>query len=485
MTVTADAPPRSNLRVRPALFASGLLLSTLTVVWLRTGTSLPREAALMGGIFVLAAALWATEALPLFATGLLVIGLEVVLLANPGGWPGLGFAGPVSPSYQAIIAVVADPVLLLFFGGFLLARAAVKEGVDAAMAGLVLRPFGSRPAIVLLGVMLVTGLFSMWMSNTATAAMMIALVGPMLRELPPGERFRKALVLAVAFAANIGGMGTPIGSPPNAVAVGFLREAGHPITFVQWMLMAVPLMLGLLVLTWGLLWLTHGARDPSLRLATTRQPLRGRGVYVVIVFIATVGLWLAEPLHGLPASVVALLPAIAFTATGILGAGDVDRLEWNVLILIAGGIALGVGMQLTGLDRAIVAAIAAPGDIGAGLGVRMILLIVGATLLLSTFMSNTAAANLLLPVGVSLASVASSSPPGEVSGAGVRIAVAIALTASVGMALPISTPPNAIAYARGEITARDMIVPGAVIGIIAALLVGLFGGVVLRFWGFE
>jgi sodium-dependent dicarboxylate transporter 2/3/5 len=132
-----------------------------------------------------------TEALPLFATSLLVIGLQMVLLANPGDWPGLGFQSGASPSYRDILSTAADPVLVLFFGGFVLARAAVKEGVDRAISTLLLRRFGGEPRRVLLGLMLITLLFGMWMSNTATAAMMLALVTPMLAAMPPQEPFRK------------------------------------------------------------------------------------------------------------------------------------------------------------------------------------------------------------------------------------------------------------------------------------------------------
>lgn len=147
----------------------------------------------MTGIFVLAAGWWMTEALPLFATSLLVIGLQVVLLANPGGWGGLGFASGNSPSYRDLLGTAADPVLLLFFGGFVMAQAAVNEGVDRAMSGLLLRPFGGEPRRVLLGLMLITLLFSMWMSNSATTAMMLAVVTPMLTALPPGEPLRWAI----------------------------------------------------------------------------------------------------------------------------------------------------------------------------------------------------------------------------------------------------------------------------------------------------
>jgi sodium-dependent dicarboxylate transporter 2/3/5 len=461
-------PPLKPRNVLWFLISTGL--AVVAALFLR-GTSMPQEHVYMTGIFVLAALLWVTEALPLFATALLIVGLEIILLANPGGWSGLGFQDAPSPDYRIFLAPAADPVIILFFGGFLLARAAVKTGIDQALAGVILRLFRSRPRLVLLGLMLITAVFSMFMSNTATTAMMITLVLPMLTQLPKGDRFRKALVLSVPFAANIGGMGTPISSPPNAVAVGFLTSAGYQISFLDWMVIAVPLVGGLLLVAWLLLWMLFRPDAVDFHLEPTAHTIGGRGLYVLVVLIATVGLWMTDQLHGLPAAVVALLPAVAFTATGLLDRGDVNSLEWNILILIAGGIALGVGMQQTGLDQVLAEAVPA----GSGLTLGALVL---ATLLLSTFMSNTAAANLLLPIGISFAAATSTAAgPGAI-----QLGISIALAASVSMALPVSTPPNAIAYASGEITGRDFALAGVIIGLLAALLIVALGGLVIAFW---
>lgn len=452
---------------RVALTLGSAAMGGLTgAVLLETG--LPREAAFMAGIFVLAALLWLTEALPLFATALLVIGLQVILLANPGGWAGLGFEEGPSPPYQTFLAPLADPIVWLFLGGFLLAAAAVKEGVDGVLAGIALRPFRGSVRRVTLGLMLVTALFSMFMSNTATTAMMMALVGPVLAQLPRQGRARRGVVLAIPFAANIGGMGTPISSPPNAVAVGFLEQAGIGVSFLDWMLVAVPLAALLLGATWVLIVLRYPDDEPGRRLDPGGGRLDARGAYVVAVIGATILLWLTDALHGLPAAVVALLPAVAFTAPGLLTREDFNTLQWHILVLIAGGIALGVGMQVTGLDARIVAAIP---EVGRFALAPLVL----ATVLLSTFMSNTAAANLLLPVGVAFAATA----PGVGT---LEFAVAIALAASVAMALPVSTPPNAIAFAQGELSVRDLAVTGTLIGGVAVLLIVLLGGPVIRFW---
>jgi sodium-dependent dicarboxylate transporter 2/3/5 len=428
----------------------------------------------MAGIFVLAALLWVTEALPLFVTALLVVGLQMVTLANPGGWAFLGFSGGASPSVGAVLAAAADAVLLLFLGGLMLARAAEQTEVGRVVSAKLLTPFGHRPSALLLGVMVVTATFSMWMSNTATAALMIAVLAPLLSGLPPSQPFRKGLTLAVPFAANIGGLGTPIASPPNALALGYLQRAGYPVAFLDWMLVAVPLMAGLLLFTWALLWRTFPPVGQVQLPVMEAPPLSRRGAFVVTVFFVTVALWLTGEWHRLPPSVVALVPIVALTAGQVLTERDVNGLDWTILILVAGGISLGAGMRMTGLDAIVVDWL--PFDAGDSPRVLAAVL-VAAVLLLGTFMSNTAVANLLLPVAVSA---------GLASGSGgmlVELTISIALAASLAMALPISTPPNAVAYARGTVTAGDMARIGAVVSMVSGLLIVGFGGPVMRFWG--
>lgn len=462
--------------LRRVFLVGSVVAGVLATLWMSHLPGVTREAALMSGIFVLAALLWLTEALPLFATSLLVIGLQIILLANPGNWYGIGFENGPSPSYREILAAAADPILLLFFGGFILAQAAVKEGVDKSISSWLLRPFGHQPKWVLVGVLSITAVFSMFMSNTATTAMMITLVAPMLMQMPKDELFRKGLVLAVPVAANIGGMGTPIGTPPNAVATSFLLKHGHHLDFLQWMLMAVPLVIVVLIIAWGLLLLLFPPTHPDLKVTLTPQPVTRRGWFVVAVFGVTVLLWLTDRLHGLPSAVVALIPAIAFTCTQLLDRKDINSLEWNVLILIGGGISLGAGMQMTGLDKWMAGAL----PIGPQTSpILVVAILVVGTVFMSTFMSNTAAANLLLPIGVSLATGLGGAF-GEV-----RIALSIAFAASLAMSLPVSTPPNAIAYSKGEFSTKDLVKVGVVIGIVGSVLVLTLGSFLMTLAGLK
>lgn len=430
-----------------------------------------QEAAWMAGIFTFACLLWITEALPLFATGILIIGLEIIFVANPGGWKGLGLeTGAIS--FKAFLEPLADPIIVLFFGGFLLARAAVKRGVDSSLASLVLRLFGNTPPRLLFGMMAITAFFSMWMSNTATATMMLTLLVPMFSQLKTEQHFQKGLILAIPFAANIGGMGTPISSPPNAVAIGYLSAQNIQVSFLDWMFIAVPLVLVVLAFAWMLLYKIYKPSDEKLQIQLPKHAIDGKGKYVIFIFVATIGLWLTEGLHGLPTAVVALLPAIGFTATGLLNKKDINSLEWNILLLIAGGIALGKGMSVTGLDQMIVGLL--PRD-----NIFLFGVLVLATWLLSTFISNTATSNILIPLGVSLSSLGADVFDVDMAR---EIAIGIALAASMAMALPVSTAPNTIAYAQGKLEGKDFFVAGGLIGVVAILLIITLGPLIIGFW---
>ncbi len=430
-----------------------------------------QERAFMAGIFLLAALLWATESLPLFSTSLLIIALEILFLANPGKWEGLGFQNSQSPDYRDILAPFSDPILFLFLGGFILARAAVKEGVDKSLASSVLKIFGEKPSNVLFGLMLITAGFSMFMSNTATTAMMITLVSPLLINIKEDDPLRIGLVLCIPFAANVGGMGTPIGSPPNAVAIGFLRAEGITINFLDWMILAVPLVLVILVFAWWILRKLYSSPFKELRLNTPIQKIYGRGWFIVVIFFVTVSLWLTDQWHGLPAPVTAMVPIVILTATGIIDRQDYNNLEWHILALIAGGIALGLGIKITGLDSFIISFLPTASE-------WVFYVLVFATFILSIFMSNTAAANLIIPLAISLATVGIGNDNARIAYFG----LSIALTSSLSMALPISTPPNAIAFAQGFIKAKEFAKGGLIIGVLGIFLIGILGPYLITFW---
>ncbi len=411
---------------------------------------LPRRSV---AIFIIAAMWWATEAIPLYATSLCLIGLQVLLLAEHGG-----FAPEGDLSFQQFFAPFASPVIILFMGGFLLASAVTKHGLDRAIAARVLSRFTSGPLLLIYGVMGITAFFSMWMSNTATSAMMVAIVAPLLKGISDeegGHRFATAIVLAVPLGANIGGIGTPIGSPPNAVALAALRGAGFEMTFLQWMLVGVPLLVLLLAVAGLLLFKlmppAGGLVLPRLR---ERAAVPWRGKVTLGILMLTIVLWLTGGWTGIPDAVVALIAAALLTALGMLSRSDVDSIDWNILILMWGGLALGNAMTLTGLVDVITELPLAELR-GFWLSLAVVILAVG----LSTFMSNTAAANLIIPIAMAIGATQA-----------LQLALLTALACSFAMALPISTPPNAIAFATGRLPAATLLRVGGLISIVCIIV---------------
>lgn len=427
-------------------------------------------------IFVLAAVFWAAEFLPLFATALLVVALEVLFLATDGGLADevtrlLALAGlaesqpgiePIPAS--AFVGPFASDIIMLFLGGFLLAAAVTRHGVDHALAGRLLRRISGSPLALIYSLAGLSAFFSMWMSNTATAAMMIALSRPILGQVPPGSRFRQAVVMAIAFGANVGGIGTPIGTPPNAIAFGALNRAGYEITFLRWMLIAVPLE-ALLLVGVGVLLYSRYRPEPGLRLVVAQPSTVGlsrAGSITLMVLAAAIVLWMTGGRHGLSPGTVALLAAAALLMTGVIGRQDVDAIDWKVLILMWGALSLGVAVQRSGLGGhlARIDLSLLPGGTWA---IGAVIALAGVSV--STFMSNTAAAALLVPMALAV------SAPGRE-----EFAMLAALACSFAMAMPVSTPPNSLAYATGEVPRSVMIRAG---GLISAL------GLILMLVGFH
>ena len=307
--------------------------------------------------------------------------------------------------------------------------------------------------------MLITALLSMFMSNTATTATMFAVVIPILRTLPPGK-VRAGVALSIPLAANVGGIGTPVGTPPNAIAIGALAEYGIKVSFVQWMLLAVPFMLVVLVFAWLFLCVAFIPSETRISIAMDASwDTSSNAKLFYAVAGLTIALWMSEPLHGISSNIVGFFPVVALLSLKVMKGKDVQALDWPVLWLVSGGIALGTGVGATGLDDWLVGSVN-----WKVLGPMMILALLGLIgFAMANVISHSAAANLLVPLAVSLAITLSEPSP-------MLIAVIVAIACSLGMALPISTPPNAIAYATKEITIPQMAQVGLVVGTVATLL---------------
>lgn len=420
-------------------------------------------------IFVFAATMWILEAVPAWTTSLLIIVLMLLTVSNSG----ITFLINEIPkeqliSYKVIMATFADQTIMLFLGGFILALVASKSGVDVTLARLMLRPFGTRSNMVLLGFMLVTATFSMFVSNTATAAMMLTFLTPVLKSLPDNEKGRAALALAIPIGANIGGIATPIGTPPNGIALGYLNNTeglNMGIGFDQWTMVMTPLMLVILFIAWLLLKNMFRFSSKEVILKIEGGAKKGWRTNVIYITLAvTILLWMFEKVVGINSYVIALIPVGVFSATRIIKSKDLKEIDWAVLWMVAGGFALGVGMDKTGLAEALVRSV--PFNDWPAL-----LVILGGGIicwLLSTFISNSAAAALIVPILAAVGKGMGSSIEGF--GGMSTMIIGIALSASFAMALPISTPPNAIAYSTGLIKSSQMATVGVIIGVISLTL---------------
>jgi len=412
-------------------------------------------------LFVLAAVFWILEPIPIYATSLVVIALELVWVSDQGFLPfrsGQEEDFGQLLDYQEIMGVFGSPILLLFLGGFFLARAATKFRLDTNLARVLLRPMGNRPTVIMLGLMGITAVLSMFMSNTATTAMVLSILMPILAQMPEGDGGRTALALSIPLAANVGGLGTPIGTPPNAIVLEYLPES-YNLDFSTWMAFGVPLVIILLFFGWYLLCALFPFQAETLELDLKGKFQKSPKAWVVyITFIVTILLWLTDFLHGMNTYVVAVIPLAVFLATNVLNKEDLKLLSWDVLWLVAGGIALGLALEGSGLAVHVVETI----PFGSFPILVVLISLSVLAVLMANFMSNTATANLLLPL---VAALGTSLSGLEVIGGPVAFLVAVTLACSLGMALPISTPPNALAHATGTIETAQMTRVGLIMAV--------------------
>ena len=421
-------------------------------------------------IFVMAVMLWLTEAIPAWATSVVIIFVLLFFVSDSAFKIMQGSEAEMGKllDYQGVMACFADPTIILFLGGFVLAIAATKSGLDVMMAKALIAPFGKRSENVLLGFMLITGIFSMFISNTATAAMMLTFLTPVFKSLPPSGKGRVALTMAIPIGANLGGMGTPIGTPPNAFAYKVLNDPqglNMGIGFGDWMMIMAPMVILMLIVAWFILLKMFPFSQKTIEIKIeSHVKSNWRTAVVAATFILTIILWVFGKQLGVNANTVAMLPIAVFAFTGVITANDLKDIDWSVIWMVAGGFALGLAMNGTGLAEVAVKSIPF-GEFNP----LVIMVISGLVCFaLSNFISNTATAALLIPI-LSVVCAGMGDKLAEIGGTS-TILIGVAVAASCAMSLPISTPPNAIAYSTGLIQQTDMVKAGASIGVISILI---------------
>ena len=421
-------------------------------------------------IFVMAVMLWITEAIPAWATSIAIIFVLLFCVSNSSFNFLQGNEGQYGQLLDSvgIMACFADPTIILFLGGFILAIAATKSGLDVWMAKTLIKPFGKKSENVLLGFLLITGVFSMFISNTATAAMMLTFLTPVFKALPANGKGRIALTMSIPIGANLGGMGTPIGTPPNAFAYKVLNDPAGlnmQIGFGQWMMIMGPLVIVLLLIAWVVLKKFFPFTQKTIELNIQGDMSHNwRTAVVGITFAITILLWIMGKYVGVNSNTVAMLPIAVFAITGVITAKDLQKIDWGVIWMVAGGFALGLALNGTGLAKVAIQAI----PFGEWSPI-VILIIAGLVCyFLSNFISNTATAALMIPI-LTVVCEGMGDKLSVIGGTSTML-IGIAVAASAAMTLPISTPPNAIAYSTGLIDQKDMAKTGVIVGFLTLVI---------------
>ena len=466
---TRSGLPKSQ--VIGLILGVAFLLATLA---LPAPGSMGAEAWAALGLMLLMATWWSTEAIPIPATALLPIVLVPAL--------GLGTIGQATAPY-------ANPIIFLFLGGFTLGLAMQRWNLHRRIALLTLKAMGDQPKRQIAGFMLATAFLSMWVSNTATAIMMLpiglSVVAMMDNSNPEGVRkYATALLLAIAYSASIGGIATLIGTPPNALLAAYLSEnQGISVGFAQWMVLGVPVTLVMLVLTWW--WLTR--RDFGIGQASDsgqmiRDELAKLGVMsrgerlVAVVFVITATAWIFRPLLSaslMPwlsdtgiaiAAAIAmfLIPVDARQGTFVLDWDSANKLPWGVLLLFGGGLAMAGVISSSGLAEWIAGSLGVAGVLPT---IVMMVIVASVIIFLTEVTSNTATAAAFLPLLGALAMAQDVSP--------LLLTVTAAIAASCAFMMPVATPPNAIVFSSGHMQISDMIKAGFALNLMGIVVVTL------------
>ncbi len=415
-------------------------------------------------IAILAAYLWISELIPLYVTGFLILFLELLWLLP--SW------GTGAPKPVVFLSCYFSETILLFLGGFVISQAISHYGLDQTLARFVIKQTRGSSILLILGLGFATGFLSCWMNNTATAAMMLGLVAPMMRNLPEISHLRKSILFVVPFSANLGGIGTPVGTLPNVIGIGYMKEKGIEIGFLPWMGFAIPvciLSIATLCLLLYLFFLKNHPEESSKLTAPTKIQngiTDFRTLMSLTIILVTVIAWMTSDLHKISNGTIALFPVIVFFGFKLLSLEEFRSLSWDILILMGGGIALGKALEETGLAKHLIVSFSLNGQSSLFLFAFFSFM----SLFLSCFLSNTSVANLLLPITMGL--------PSNVI---LPSALGATIGASLAMPFPISTPPNALAFSYGGIRSIEMAKIGGLISLISILIFLLIGGGILYF----
>ncbi len=423
----------------------------------------PQHAEVVLGLLAAVLVLWISELVPLFVTSLAIpVVLAVADVATA----------------QDVLAPFFDPIIVLFFAGFIMAEAMRRAGLDHRIAVSLVAVAGSGPVRLFATMLAVSAFFSMWMSNTAAVAVLIPIALAVTASFEH-EGYRRATVLGIAYAATIGGVGSAIGTPANLLAIRFVDElTGRQISFVEWFAFGLPMVVVFLPVMGLYLWRVMGVQIPRTAFARAQEEAidqrRALGavqrdeIVVLAVLVGVMGLWLTQTWHGVNPGIVALGGAVVLFGTGRAVTADLGRISWPTLLTFGGGLALGVAMVQSGTADWLITQLEGLRDLAPYVG---IVAVAGFALGLTTVASNTAAAATLIPLAVPLAGLLGVDP--------VLLVIVVAIATSIDFALVIGTPPTMMAYSTDLFTPAEILRKGLPLDIAGVVLLVT---VVIGFW---
>ncbi|MEA2071904.1 MAG: DASS family sodium-coupled anion symporter [Asgard group archaeon] len=437
--------------------------------------AVPFKAGIALGLLVLIAGLWISEIVPTII-GSFIVPIAVVVF-------GISNAGAALSSFF-------EPVIALFFGGFILAEALKKHNIDRRLALGIISNASIKPPILLLLMMGLSAFMSMWMSNTASAAVMVPIAIAMVDQIESGGKssnnkrggFKKALVLGIGYAATTGGIASIIGTPANPIAVAGLEKVGINISFLKWFAYGLPFVFIMLIIIWGYLLVVFKPKVPKEKLEKAKivfqDDLKNMGKMqwkewaTISVFLITIGLWLTSQWHGISSGIIALVAVVLIFAMGILDPKDVKKINWNALFLFGGGLSLGEALIATGIGDWIASNM---GIIEGKHYILIALIVGGISLIVTAVASNTASAAMLVPLVIPIAFSLGIDP--------ILLALVTAIGSSVDYALVFGTPPTMISYSTGYFKVKEIFRIGfildligiALLSTVSVLLWALFG----------
>lgn len=430
-----------NIKTRIGIFFFCLIIS-LTATYFLSPDVFSQAQTYTLFILIFSILLWATEAIAPFAVGIIIIGFLAYTMDNAVG-------ATISPG--RISGTWSDSVIWIFLGGFFLSEGMRKTNLDLTLFKKTLSIFGSKPNTLVLGIIIVTSVLSLIISNTATAAMVLASVMPLIDRQGKDSLMSKAILVSIPAAATFAGMMSMVSSPPNLIVVDTLNNKGFSIGFNQWLVLGfVPAAL-LLVLFWFAVVKKYTSKVKGLDVSFVNEaleltnPMRLQRMIVIVILVVTVGMWMFGSQLDIPTSGAAMIPIMFLPMFGIISGEDVRKLPWDTLMLVAGGLALGLAIK----------ELLAPyySNFLAGMEFNTIwLMIIFAfvTVLFSNIMSSTATATIIINIAAIML------PPAQL----LPVGLVIGLCSSCGLFLPVSTPPNAIVYGTGLLKQKDFALGG-------------------------